>query len=64
MTPDQIRAARHKLALTQAQLAPLLGYAAHVRIAELENGKRNPSEAVVRLLTAYLSGYRPADWPK
>ena len=63
MTPADIKQARSDLGLTQAQLAPLLGYALPDRISELERGTRNPSGAVVLLLRAYLSGYRPPEWP-
>lgn len=63
MAPTEIREARHQLGLTQAQLAPLLGYANQVRIAEIENGTRQPGAAVQLLLRAYLAGYRPPDWP-
>lgn len=63
MTPANILQARQSLGLTQAQLAPLLGYAATPRISELETGNRKPGAAVVLLLRAYLAGYRPDDWP-
>ena len=63
MTPATIKQARQSLGLTQSQLAPLLGYADKTRISELERGTRQPSESVMRLLQAYLDGYRPADWP-
>lgn len=63
MTPDEIRAARQQLGLTQAHLARVLGYGDHMRVHEIETGKRTPSDAVVRLLRAYLAGYRPDDWP-
>lgn len=63
MTPAAIREARQTLGLTQQQAAPLLGYGAAIRVSELERGARVPSEAVLRLLRAYLDGYRPADWP-
>lgn len=64
MTPDQIRSARDKLHLTQAQMAQMLGYSATSRVSEIETGKRNPSTAAARLLRAYLDGYRPDDWPQ
>lgn len=64
MTPADIRAAREAFGLTQAQLAPLLGYAAAIRISELERGHRTPGACAVLLLRAYLDGYRPKDWPK
>lgn len=62
--PADIAAAREYLGLTQKQLAPLLGYSDTPRISEIETGSRNPSGAVVLLLRAYLSGYRPIGWPK
>lgn len=63
MTPQEISDAIDELGLTQAQLAPLLGYGAPARVSEIANGKRAPSDAVTRLFRAYLDGYRPADWP-
>lgn len=63
MTPAEIKQARQTLGLTQSQIAPLLGYGASTRITELESGARTPSAAVMRLLSAYLDGYRPDDWP-
>ena len=63
MTPYAFNTARRKLGLTQAQAARLLGYGAAPRISEIERGERQPSETVVRLLRAYLDGYRPEDWP-
>lgn len=63
MTPAEIREARQTLGLTQPQIAPLLGYGSKSRVAELESGARNPSDTVIRLLRAYLDGYRPKDWP-
>lgn len=64
MTPTELREARQALRLTQTQAARLLGYAAKQRISELESGTRHPSETVLRLLRAYLDGYRPNDWPQ
>lgn len=70
MTPNEIADARRQLGLGQEDLARLLGYGAAARISELENvspitgaPKRIPSDTVLRLLQAYLDGYRPADWP-
>jgi len=63
MTPAEIKQARSDLGLTQAQLAPLLGYGDKTRVSELERGSQAPGAAVVRLLQAYLDGYRPDDWP-
>jgi hypothetical protein len=44
-------------------MAPLLGYNDAMRVSDLERGVRAPSGGVVRLLAAYISGYRPDDWP-
>jgi transcriptional regulator with XRE-family HTH domain len=63
MTPLEILRARLTLGLTQAELAPLLGYSDVARVSELERGARKPGAAVVRLLHAYLDGYRPENWP-
>ena len=66
MTPADIREARRTLGLTGEQMGVLLGYGlpgARMRVSELERGVRVPSEAVLRLLRAYLDGYRPPDWP-
>jgi hypothetical protein len=41
----------------------MLGHSSKSRIAELEAGTRKPGAAVIRLLRAYLAGYRPPDWP-
>ncbi len=64
MTAAEIREARLTLGLTPAGIAPLLGYGAASRIYEIESGARNPSAAALRLLRAYLDGYRPDDWPE
>lgn len=63
MTPAEIKQARQSLGLTQAQLAAALGYGAAVRVSELERGARTASATTVRLLRAYIDGYRPDDWP-
>ena len=63
MTPAEIKALRKKFGMTQAKLAAILGYGSKTRIAELEAGTFAPGPAVIRLLRAYLEGYRPRDWP-
>lgn len=66
MTPTEFREARHKLGLTLSQMARMLGYTgAHdmQQIRRMESGERNIREAQARLVRAYLSGYRPNDWP-
>ncbi|MEH0076049.1 helix-turn-helix transcriptional regulator [Pannonibacter sp. Pt2] len=67
MTPDQIRSARDVLGLTQHQMAVVLGFEDHEHtrqnVAKLERGTKSLDTARIRLLQAYLAGYRPADWP-
>lgn len=66
MTPAQLRRARHKLGLTLEQMAALLGYEgeqARSQLHHMEEGKRAIRPAQVRLVRAYLDGYRPKDWP-
>ena len=63
MTPTELKQARKTLGLTPQQMADMLGYGAKTRISEIENGKANPSAAVIRLMRAYVDGYRPSDWP-
>ena len=64
MTPAEFRELRHKLGLNQTQLAAVMGYgsAGQSRISELEGGETVPAKAE-RLMQAYVSGYRPSDWP-
>jgi len=63
MTPEQIREARKHLGLNQSQFAKLLGYSSNVRISELERGVFEINGAAARLISAYIEGYRPNDWP-
>ncbi len=63
MTPISIREARKSLGLTQTQFAALIGYNDKTAVSAVEAGTRNPSDSVIRLIRAYLEGYRPDDWP-
>ena len=63
MTPAEFKQARSNLGLNQSQLAALLGYGTYSRISELENGRTPITGQCVRLVQAYLDGYRPNDWP-
>lgn len=66
MTPEQLKEARLTLGLTLEQMGVLLGYrGAHIRtmVYDLETGQRPIREPQRRLVTAYLEGYRPKDWP-
>ena len=64
MTPDEFREAVKSLGLTQAQAAAMLGYGAQSRISNIVCGVDRPSKSVIRLLRAYVDGYRPDDWPQ
>ena len=66
MTPIQLAQARRKLGLTLSQMAAMLGYdGQQLRQMgyDLESGRRVVREPQRRLIEAYLSGYRPPDWP-
>lgn len=72
LTPEELRKARHKLGLTLEQLGLMLGYQGeHVRsqVRKMETRGKDDEPlkpvrpAQARLLRAYLSGYRPDDWP-
>lgn len=68
MTHDELRAAREKLGLTETEMATLLD----VDVSSVQKWERDPTKPshrpaparVDRLMTAYLSGYRPEDWPE
>lgn len=66
MTPAEIKEARHKLGLSVADLARLLDTDAQtVRRMEQRGDAstfRKPAPRMVRLIEAYLAGYRPTDW--
>ena len=67
MSPQQIARARQRLGLTFEQMATLLGYEGEQRrqmAYDLETGRRRIREPQRRLTEAYLSGYRPKDWPQ
>lgn len=67
MTPLKIKEARHKLGLSAPQVAALLDTdpqtIRRMEQSETANTFRSPAPRMVRLLRAYLDGYRPADWP-
>lgn len=67
MTPDKMARARETLGLTLEAMATMLGYQGSQRRQmqyDLETGRREIREPQRRLVEAYLSGYRPADWPE
>ena len=67
MTPTDLKQARHKLGLTQAQLGAMLDTDGQTirRMEQPEDTKtfRKPAPRMLRLLVAYMAGYRPDDWP-
>lgn len=62
MTGDEFRTGRESLGLTQAMLAAIMGYGSASRISEIESRATVPAPTA-RLMRAYLTGYRPYDWP-
>lgn len=68
MDNEQLKAARITLGLTEAEAADLL----EVDVSSVQKWERDPSKPshraaparVARLLSAYLSGFRPDDWPE
>lgn len=67
MSPEEIKQARRELGLSLVEMGTLLGYTgANVRsmMDDLETGRRPVREPQRRLVEAYLSGYRPSDFPE
>lgn len=67
MTPRDLARARERLGLSLFEMATMLGYLGEQRdqmINDLQTGRRTIREPQRRLVEAYLSGYRPADWPQ
>lgn len=67
MTPTELKEARHTLGLSVADLARLLDTDAQSirRMEQREDAStfRRPAPRMIRLIRAYLDGYRPTDWP-
>lgn len=63
MTPNEFRAIRQQLGLSQAGLAAILGYGHAMRVSEFERGARDVPHLLALLMRAYADGYRPQDWP-
>lgn len=65
MTPREFKQARLKLGLDRGQMGYMLGYTgAHCNdsVFKMEKGTKPIHPNVVRLMRAYLAGYRPPDW--
>ena len=67
MSPTEIQKARVQLGLSVADMARMLGHSdLHQRRLESSEDvdmHRQARPTTVRLLRAYLDGYRPDDWP-
>jgi len=67
MTPTAIKQARQSLGLSVADLARLLDTDPQTvrRMEQRDDAStfRKPAPRMVRLISAYVAGYRPADWP-
>lgn len=67
MTPAELKQDRQLLGLSVADLARLLDTDSQTvrRMEQSEDAKtfRRPAPRMVRLIAAYVSGYRPDDWP-
>ena len=69
MTPAELKQARKTLGLTQAELATALrmgGKRSSQTISDWETGRdgASPDATACELVRAYLSGYRPSNWPR
>lgn len=68
MTNEEFRDAQKRLGLTDSELALVLGISNDQHIRRLKSapdkGHHKPVQPWhVRLIRAYLDGYRPKDWP-
>lgn len=67
MTHTDIKTARNALGLSVSQMAVMLDTdETSMRRMEMDPSRstaRKPAPRMIRLLVAYLDGYRPADWP-
>lgn len=69
MTHLELRAARERLGLTQVEMARMLDMDSEKSVIRMESDPtlktaRPAPRRAVRLIEAYLAGYRPTDWPK
>ena len=64
----EFKEARTELGLTQNQLGQMLdtdgGTIRRIEMSPDKNTARTPAPRMIRLLKAYLTGYRPDDWPE
>ena len=67
MNPEELKQARHMLGLSVSDLARLLDTDPQT-VRRMEQSEtaitfRRPAPRMVRLVQAYMMGYRPPDWP-
>ena len=67
MTPQQIKTARLQLGLSVKEASELFemdeGDIKRIERSEKFSTHRKPPVRFIKLLNAYLSGYRPSNWP-
>jgi transcriptional regulator with XRE-family HTH domain len=61
MTPEEFRAARLKVGLTQQECANVLGYT-RLHITGIEAGRKTISAPLELAMQALASGWRPKRW--
>ncbi len=68
MSPEDLRRAREALGLTPAEAAEVLetdvSTIYKIERSATRSQYRKPPARVAQLYTAYLSGFRPGNWPK
>ena len=68
MTPDEFKAARQKLGLTQAELGRVLDTAPQtIRKWEMPDSAstaRSVNPVAAQAMRWFLDGFRPPDWPR
>lgn len=64
MTPAEFHQARLRLGLSLSQCATVFGVTKRtVQFWEADDGKRPVHGSAAKLMAAFLSGYRPPEWP-
>lgn len=63
MEPEQFKAIREALGLTQRQLGEILGYVDRAHVSHMEKGSRRILPPVALVMRAFADGWRPTDWP-
>ena len=66
MRADAFKEARQELGLGQDELGAMLGLSGSPKrsVRRYEQGESQIPGPIIRLIRAFLDGYRPKDWPK